>query len=426
MEKQSASRTLNRLATVRDGGVLVAKHYEGATRAAKQGECVGWLFAESPRELFKVAGIHSIASGNWGARAGALRANAVLLEAAESEGFPRFMCPYMKGLIGHAILIARDETDKIPPEIRLPKPSFMGGWNRCSQGQQCMEAVNYYLKPKVSTFVIDTPHVYDDKDLEKVVGYVVLQMEDLIAFIERLTGRPYPWAKLCEWTRTIRDIAIMREEIWQLAQAKPTPMTMGDWAVALGAVTGARDDLSSIQFFKKLKAEVEDRVKNGVGSVPDEEIRIMWHELLVWHSFGSLTKAAASLGCVMIPGSYILWDNRPELIDPERPLWSMVQSYIYVMTGRSMEYNLRERVKRRAIPYNVDGVIFSTSPSCKNFSKCAYVLKEQFESDTGIPGVVVSADHCDSRFHNEDELEQTLSTFIDIIKARKDKHLKEL
>ena len=41
-------------------------------------------------------------------------------------------------------------------------------------------------------------------------------------------------------------------------------------------------------------------------------------------------------------------------------------------------------------------------------------------------GVVVSADHCDSRFHNEDELEQTLSTFIDIVKARKDKHLKEL
>ncbi|MFC1904579.1 2-hydroxyacyl-CoA dehydratase [Chloroflexota bacterium] len=416
-KKQHTDRVANRLESVRGTRPIIDGYYEGIRQAAKKGELVGWHVGEAPRFVFEAAGIYFGGTGHWAAYLAARHANLPLLEAAESEGYPSDMCPYFKTLIGYSILMARNELDgNISEEYRLGgPPDFLFSRAPCSQAVQSLAAIQHYLK--VPVFVMDTPFVYDEENADRYYDYVQHQTDDLIRFIEQLTGRPYPWHILQDKIRAIKKEHSLREEIWKLSQTFPLPVGMGDWFMILGPTNTQKG--SSIEYLQRVKAEVEERVAHGVGTIPEEKIRLYWYEIIPWYRLGSLTETLARHNVVVVPGNYGLGDPRPEIWDTERPVLSCVREFYDHQTRHILYHRYEESYKKRALPFNVDGAIYGASRGCKEISKASYDVAEKFERETGIPTLVITPNHADPRDYTPSDAEELILKFVGSLKQRR-------
>lgn len=414
---KSQERVTRRLSSVRRGGKLVDAHYEEIRQAAQRGDIIGWHVGESPGEIFEAAGIYFGGTGNWAAYLAARHSIVPLLEAAEAEGFPDDMCPYFKALLGYTILMIKGELDgKVPEEMRLGgPPKFLFCRQPCSQGAQVVAALQYYLK--IPAFVMDVPFSWgDENQIGACIDYLTIQLQDLISFIEQLTGRPYPWHKLQEKYEYMKQEHILREEISKLTQpCTAQPIGIGDWLVTLGP--GNTRKGMSVEFLKRVKVEVEERIAQGISSIPKEKFRLLWHETMPWYRFGIIAENLAREGILLCPGCYALGEPKHDRINSERPLTNF-KSQWYEYQGLHSRFRVDNRMIRLAADYKVDGLVFGGSSGCKEASKGAYDMAEEFQNQSGIPVIVLNANHGDPRGYTEADVEEAILNFVQTIKTR--------
>jgi benzoyl-CoA reductase/2-hydroxyglutaryl-CoA dehydratase subunit BcrC/BadD/HgdB len=67
--------------------------------------------------------------------------------------------------------------------------------------------------------------------------------------------------------------------------------------------------------------------------------------------------------------------------------------------------------------FSVDGMVFHSNRSCKPYSLGQYELLSLVSEDTGVPGLILEADMCDTRLYAEEPMKNRIQAFLDQLEA---------
>lgn len=371
------------------------------------GKKVAWITSGGPVEpLYAMGGIPFYPE-NYGAMCGAARMSVPLCEAAEQKGYSRDLCSYALTDIGSSL------TNKGLLGA-LPKPDFLVCANNI-----CGTVIKWYELQaralRVPVFFLDTPFVHQEVH-EHTLQYVQEQMKEYISFLEQHLDRPFPEKRFREVCIHSTKAVILWKEILDLSRQHPAPFAAFDAFIHMAPIVTLRGTPWAVRYYRKLKKEIELRVRKGVGAFAREEIRLIWDNIPIWYDIRNLSNILSSHGAVLVADTYTSAWALDEF-DLTQPLNGLSKAYATIHLNLGLEHKIRKMVSMME-RYGAHGFIMHSNRSCKPYSLGQYDLKREVSKATGKPGLIIEADHTDSRSYAPKQVEKQIQIFLEIIKTK--------
>jgi len=401
------ARKYRKLATSKDLTRLMTRYY--ATRkVVGRVRPLAWVTSGAPVEILIGMGVATVYPENYGALVGAQRAAVPLAQVAEEQGFSPDLCSYARCHIG-SVLDSRNA-----PQGGLPKPDLLVASNNI-----CGTVIKWYQalarELDVPLFLLDAPYQHEQGLSDHAAQYVAAQLEDLIAWVTRHTGRRLNEKKFAQALQLSNEAVTLWREIRELCQARPSPLNAPDLFLAMAPIVVLRGTKDAVTYYRKLKAEVEERVARGEGAILEERYRLLWDNIAIWYRLFRLFSLFTDAGACFVVDTYTnAWAVS---VATEEPILGLAQTYATVYINQSLQARaglMTDLVER----FGVDGMVFHSNRSCKPYSLGQYELMERVSGKTGVPGLVLEADMCDTRLYAEEPIKNRIQAFLDLLEAR--------
>ncbi|MCJ7833091.1 MAG: 2-hydroxyacyl-CoA dehydratase family protein [Deltaproteobacteria bacterium] len=386
---------------------LMKGYYLMAKNPKWFGKKTAWITSGGPVEPLYAMGVLPFYPENYGAMCGAGRMAVSLCETAESQGYSRDLCSYARLDIGSSL------SGKGPLGV-LPKPDFLVCGNNI-----CGTVIKWYeiqaRNFQVPLFFLDTPFIHKELT-EHTLKYVRKQMEEYIAFLEKMCKRPFSEKRFLKVSARSVEAVSLWKEILELSHTRPAPFAAFDAFIHMAPIVTLRGTGWAVRYYRKLKKELEERVKKGQGAFAREEIRLIWDNIPIWYDIRNLSQLLAKHGAVLVADTYTsAWTLTP--LDLDNPLESLSRSYATVHLNLGLEHKVAKMVDLME-QYQADGFIMHSNRSCKTYSLGQYDLKKKVSELTGKPGLIIEADHTDSRSYSPSQVEKQIETFVEMARKR--------
>ena len=386
---------------------LMTAYYFMVKHPAWFGKKVAWITSGGPVEPLYAMGVLPFYPENYGAMCGASRMSVPLCEAAEQKGYSHDLCSYALTDIGSFF------TGK-GPIGRLPKPDFLVCGNNI-----CGTVIKWYeIQARalgVPLFFLDTPFFHDELHQHNL-RYVEKQMGEYIAFLEDQMKRPFLEKRFKKVaSRSLEAISLWRE-ILDLSRNQPAPFAAFDAFIHMAPIVTLRGTRWAVRYYQKLKRELEERVKKGLGAFAREEIRLVWDNIPIWYDIRNLSKLLSSNGAVLVADTYTsAWAmEEPDLT---YSLEGLARAYATIHLNRGLGYKM-QKIATLIEKFEAHGFIMHSNRSCKPYSLGQYDMRREVTRLTGKPGLIIEADHTDSRSYAPQQVEKQILMFLDIIKDK--------
>ena len=235
---------------------LTAKNMEDARQAKARGELVCWASSIAPCEFCETMGIHTVYPENHVVGIAARGGAPDLLEYAEQKGYSNDICGYARVNLAYM-----DVQKCISEEMPLPDLVLLCN-NICETLLKWYENIAYTLN--IPLLIVDVPYNHEDEVTEENVSYVEAQFAEIIRQLEDITGRPFDYDKFQE----VMKVAAQNAEDWyeatSLCSAVPSPLSGFDMFNYMALIVCMRGKPECGMTFRKLKAELEDRISKGI------------------------------------------------------------------------------------------------------------------------------------------------------------------
>jgi len=371
------------------------------------GKKVAWITSGGPVEPLYAMGVLPFYPENYGAMCGASRMSVSLCEAAEHKGYSHDLCSYALTDIGSSF------TGR-GPLGRLPKPDFLVCGNNI-----CGTVIKWYeLQARafdVPVFFFDTPFIHDEIQ-EHTLKYVQNQLKEYISFLEKQLRHSFSekrFQRVCSFS--FETITLWRE-ILELPRHHPAPFAAFDAFIHMAPIVTLRGTSWAVRYYRKLKREMEERVKRGVGAFAREEVRLIWDNIPIWYDIRNLSKILSSQGAVLVADTYTsAWALNQ--LDLTHALDGLAKAYATIHLNCGLEYKIR-KMANLIEQYGAQGFIMHSNRSCKPYSLGQLDLKREVTKLTGKPGLIIEADHTDSRSYAPKQVEKQIQIFLDIARTK--------
>jgi len=241
-------------------------------------------------------------------------------------------------------------------------------------------------------------------------------MREYISFLENQLNRPFSlerFQKVC--SRSFETITLWRE-ILGLSRRHPAPIAAFDAFIHMAPIVTLRGTRWAVCYYRRLKREMEERVRKGVGAFGREEIRLIWDNIPIWYDIRNLSRILSSHGAVLVADTYtsawVLDD-----LDLKRPQEGLARAYATIHLNLGLEHKIK-KIAGMIETYQAQGFIMHSNRSCKPYSLGQYDLRRELTRLTGKPGLIIEADHTDSRSYAPQQVEKQIQMFLEIIKGR--------
>lgn len=437
MEKPTPPKTKKSgktLQTAREAGYLGKKMLTTALEAQKSGEPIAWSMAtwwESDM-IAKAVGLKLVYPENYGAFCAAIRRAEPYLEIADAEGFPNTLCGYARNCIGYAKSLA-DNNMAVPegaPGGGLAKPILMiGSGAACDARYKWFQALNRYLRD-VPVWTMELPQTgvaeyFLPNNKEKNLAFIVKELREFVAFLEKLVGRKVDYAQLDEMVQRALKTLHIAWEVDQLRKSVPSPMVAQDfWSIMIPHFY-LPDDPEALEFYQRVHAEVKEKVDNKVGAVPNEQYRMMFSELPPWHSVGFFDDIAEKFGIAMAIESWNYHAPTPLPAEDLDGVTDPLEIIARLTYNKFMEHSCTARdfntspayfhasYFKWAEEYKIDSFFAHPLMSCRPATYTLMQCKSGLEEKLKVPGIVVNGDIVDLRVFNPEETFSKVEAFIE-------------
>ncbi|MFC1829572.1 2-hydroxyacyl-CoA dehydratase subunit D, partial [Thermodesulfobacteriota bacterium] len=306
---------------------IMTGYYIDALSAGQTGKKVAWITSGGPVEPLIVMDVIPVYPENHGAMIGAAKMGVDLCDAAETMGYSKDLCSYARSDIGCASVGGG-------PIGGLPEPDMLVCCNNiCGTVLKWYEVQARHFN--VPLFILDTPFCHTQFSREART-YVRKQVDEYITFLEQVCGTSFDYDRMKEVGR----LSIEGQQLWQTVLDKtvhkPAPMSAFDAFFHLALIVTLRGTRIVVDYYEMLIAELDQRIKDGIGAVPHEKYRLLWDNLPVWYRTRWLSeKFAAHEACLVADTYTSAWCGTLKYMDETDFLGSMAEAYtrIYLNIG---------------------------------------------------------------------------------------------
>jgi len=386
----------------------IRKYYEDAHQAKAQKKPVAWVASTFPVEILQAMDIMPVWPENYASVCAARQVSVRLCEAAEVEGFSRDLCSYARCVLGSLF----DEKDL--PEGGLPEPDFLvASTCACDTHLKWFEVVSRRLNRPL--FLLDVPFNSGGADAEHLesrhVKQYVSQLEDLVSFLEKQTGTRLDRKRLRETVALSDQTSRLWLEIQDFRKTVPAPMDARDAFSAVFFMLCVPGTRMAVEFYLRLRDEVRERVKNGVGVIENERFRLVWDNLPLWFNLG-IFEYLNSLGAVVVAETFShVWAGS---LDPSKPYESLARKYLPNFANSGVDRKI-DLIINLVEDFGVDGVVLATNWGCRMMSLGETIVKDVVYKRLGVPSLILDADSSDWRNYNEAQAKARIEAFIEML-----------
>jgi benzoyl-CoA reductase/2-hydroxyglutaryl-CoA dehydratase subunit BcrC/BadD/HgdB len=398
------SRRYRKLETSKDLTHLMMRYY--ATRkVVGKVRPLAWVTSGAPVEILVGMGVATVYPENYGALLGAQQAAVPLAQVAEEQGFSPDLCSYARCHVGSVL------DPKNAPQGGLPRPDLLVASNNiCGTVIKWYQALAQQLN--VPLFLLDAPYQHEPGLADHTLQYVAAQLEDLIAWVTRHTGRRLNQHKFEQALQLSNEAVTLWREIRELCQARPSPLNAPDLFLTMAPIVVLRGSKDAVTFYRKLKAEVEGRVSRGEGAIMEERYRLLWDNIAIWYRLFRLFSLFTDAGACFVVDTYTnAWSVS---VDTDDPILGLAQTYSTVYINQSLQARADQMVDL-VERFGVDGLVFHSNRSCKPYSLGQYEVLEEIGRRTGVPGLILEADMCDTRLYADEPIKNRIQAFLELL-----------
>lgn len=368
---------------------------------------IAWCTSVGPAELLYSMGFEVYFPENHGAMLGASKMADKYIPVAVAHGYSPDICSYLTSDIGAFLL---NETPLQKSGFKsVPKPNLLVfNTNQC---KEVNDWFSFYARHFNAPIIgVHTP--LSIKELTpSIINSVAEQFKSLVPEIEKVSTQKFDLEKFRETIRLSHEGCVLWRKVLETAKHKPSPINFFDSAIHMGPIVVMRGTQYAIDYYKILLAELEERVKNNIGSIPNEKHRIYWDGMPLWYKLSSMSKMFAGLDTCIVASTYCnswVFDD----LDPIDPFMSSAYAYCKLFIVRADEE--KENVLEKLIQdFSVDGIIYHDSKTCPRNSNNRFGLQNRLADKTKIPFLEINGDLCDSRCYSEEQSIIAIETFID-------------
>jgi benzoyl-CoA reductase/2-hydroxyglutaryl-CoA dehydratase subunit BcrC/BadD/HgdB len=320
--------------------------------------------------------------------------------AAKSGGFASEICS------GHRLVDAQ--------AIRgwLPHPdAFVWSNQVCDLTTKTGDyLVKLYDRPG---FYLDRPY----RNNEPGMQYFIRELEELIHFLEDLTGRKMDWDRLSEVMENTRRSTEVFREICELRKAVPSPMRnqhMIEMILAQLLLSGAPE---LVTFYEAIRDEVKEAAEKGEGVVPQERYRLLTFFFYPAYLWKLLDAMQSEYGAVIVAEPHLSPWCEGE-VDPAKPLESLARKAFALYDTGPLEPFV-DKVIREAREYKAEGAIYWAHIGCRQTCATIRILKDALLEKAGIPTLVIDCDLADPTYSSGEQMRDRLEEFFELLDERK-------
>jgi benzoyl-CoA reductase/2-hydroxyglutaryl-CoA dehydratase subunit BcrC/BadD/HgdB len=387
---------------------LMTRYYMGAKMAEGSDRKIAWITSGGPVEFLLAADIIPIYPENHGAMLGASHMSVELCEVAEGLGYSRDLCSYARGDIGSAV------TRKSPIG-GLPRPDFLLACNNiCGTVLKWYQTLSRFFS--VPLFLLDTPFVHHNLVPDSLL-YVRRQFEEFIDFLEVQTQKKFDRNRLAEVVRYSGESAMLWKEVLDQCAHRPSPMSCFDAFFNMAPIVTLRGTKEVVDFYREMKAELQERITRGISAVPREKFRLLWDNIPIWYKMRELSELFASYGACLVADTYTnAWVF--EGLETGDPMDGLARAYTTAYLNISIDLMV-DRISDLLTRFSVDGIIIHSNRSCKPYSLGQYDIKRLIYERTGTLSLVLEADMTDDRAYSDAQIKTRIEAFMETLQNRK-------
>ncbi len=384
---------------------LIFTHYLKGRFAGDRGP-VAWVTSGAPVELLTALGFYVLYPENHAAVCAIRRTAERMCMVAESKGFSQDICSYARTDFGSLL---SGQT----PVGRLPRPDLLlCCTNICQTVLYWYQVLAHHFG--VPLVLIDTPFLYGEAP-DHAIAYVKRQMELAVEPAERVAKKSLSMKALREVTVKSKEAVGLWLAVLETAKHRPAPITAFDEFIHMAPIVEMRGEGFTVEYYRALLAELEDRARRGVGALQKEQKRVVWDNLPVWSRIRWLAERLAERGVALVASTYTqAWGELAALIDPDQAFESAARVYLHVILNQGSGHKL-EVIEQMVAGYKADGVILHSDRSCKPYSIGQLDQKERILRQAKVPALLLEADHNDPRAFSEEQVENRLGAFMEVL-----------
>lgn len=389
---------------------IMTAYYIDAKTARQNNKKVAWITSGGPVEPLIAMDIIPVYPENHGAMIGASKMGIDLCEKAEAMGYSSDLCSYARADISCA-------TVNGGPIGGLPAPDMLVCCNNiCGTVMKWYEVQARYFQ--VPLFIYDTPFLHTEYSPE-IKRYAKRQMEEYISFLEGVTGRKMDRDRMMEVGRISYAGSQLWQEVLDTAVSKPSPMTAFDAFFHLALIVTLRGTQQSVDYYRGLLAEMQERAKTGIGAIPGEKYRLLWDNLPIWYRMKWLAEKFAEHDACLVADTYTsAWCGSMQYIDVHDFIGSAAEAYTRSYLNLGVD-KMARIVLGMIDKYDIDGIVMHSNRSCKPYSFGQFDIQKIVERERGIPSLLIEADMVDERSFSESQVETRIDAFIEMIRENK-------
>ena len=293
----SDKRPVKRLEAARRSGAHIKEDFMTLGPRVAQGEPLVLTGAMTPMEIFRAMDIPYLVKPWWMGVVNAKQLGGKMYGYLKDAGYRDDMCSYCT----MSLACAHDPHPEEGPWGGMPRPTILLGG---SDGVGCssyfkldeLEAealgAKLYSMHQFKQANFDCPDNWwekeekhwEDLQSKERTDFYEQEVRLLVNFLENETGRKLDKNKLIHVLNNVNEQEHYNKLVRDLvARTRPAPAVISDTINAVQQAQWLRGTDWAVEHAKRFYEEVKALADQGIGAVPNEQVRLMWIGRGLWH-----------------------------------------------------------------------------------------------------------------------------------------------
>ena len=365
------------------------------------------------------------------------------IAAAESAGLGFHSCSYLKLFVGEVV---RDKIGITDGTVHdgYPRPDLIWTTHLCNLHSKWYQEVSRLLGG-VPMYPIDMIGGGAAEQDPKIVDYVCDQMEEGIAWLERITGRQFNDELFIKAARNEIRVLILWGNICALNMNSPAPLDERRFIALFPPAMVDRTTDEAAKLYEDLYAEVQHMVDTGQSVIPDQDYRIAYFGLAHTYGHPEIGRILKNAGAEIVASVYTfgtagnfkgfdkdrkwswegidpVWVDELDLSTRRKALTELAKIVLAWPTWQGVRsyWALEEMAKTMSEQFKADGLLLAPTRSCETDFRNGYIAMQRIFKNQ-LPTIEYDTETVDVRKMDIPGSKRKTELFVDLMKAHRNR-----